>query len=196
MGLTIHYTINATHSLGEKAVLERVRKTARLARRIGCAHVGKILPSAGSDPDAPKFFDSVAGRERRLFGGPRTQGWLVEIWPGKGCETLTLGLCQRYRLITRDPKGRDKYWLPCYQPDGWRLTGWCKTYYAAEFGIEHFVQCHERVVRLLELWRGSGVRLTVHDESGYWKTRSREQLAEQIGDHEQFLKTGLQRVCS
>jgi hypothetical protein len=194
MGLTIHYTLTATQKLDEKEVRQRVRQTARLARRIGCPYVGKVLPAAASDPDAPEFFDSVAGRERRMFGGPRTRGWLVELLPGTGCESVTLGLCRRYRLVTRPPKRERGGWLPCYQPDGWRLDAWCKTYYAAEHGLKHFVQCHERVVRLLELWRGAGVRLQVHDECGFWKTRSREALAAQIGDHKLFLKVAQSRV--
>jgi hypothetical protein len=196
MGLTIHCTLTATRKLDEREVRQRVQQTARLARRIGCAHVGKVLPSAATDPDAPKFFDNVAGRERRMFGGARTRGWLVEVWPGEGCETVTLGLCQRYRLVTRDPKGRQKHWWPVYQPDGWMFDAFCKTCYAAEFGLEHFVQCHERVIRLLELWRGAGVRLRVHDEGGFWKTRSREALAGQIGDMEVFRKVAQRRVWS
>lgn len=193
MGLTIHYTLIANGKLPEQAVRDRVRATARLARNIGCVHVGQVLPAAASDPAAPEFFDSHAGNARRMFGGPRTKGWLVEIWPGKGCETLTLGLCRTFRLARR-PKNRKILWLPHYEPYGWRLDAWCKTYYAAEHGIENFVQCHERVVRLLELWHGAGVRLRVHDESGFWQTRCREKLVSQIGDQELFLKAAHSRV--
>jgi len=194
MGLTISYTLSATQRLDEKEVRQRVRRTARYARQIGCAYVGKVLRASDSDPDAPEFFYSFAGRERRLFRGPRTRGWLVEIWPGEGCETVTLGLCRRFRLVTRPPKGRRQAFLPHYEPSGWRLDAWCKTYYAAEHGCEHFVQCHERVVRLLDLWRGAGVRLRVHDEGGFWKTRSHAALAAQIGDHKTFLETARRRV--
>ena len=164
-------------------------------RKIGCPYVGKVLPSAENDPDAPEFFHTRLGNERRLLGGPRTRGWLVEIWPGNGCETLTLGLCRAYRL-SRRPKNKRVPWLPHYEPCGWRLDAFCKTYYAAEYGIEHFVQCHERVIHLLELWRGAGVRLRVHDDGGYWKTRSRESLAAQIGNPELFLKVARNRVWS
>jgi len=193
MGLTISYTLSATRRLDEEEVRQRVQRTARYARKIGCAHVGKVLRASESDPDAPEFFDSVAGRERRMFGGPRTRGWLVEIWPGEGCETITLGLCRRFHLVTRPLKGRRGLFLPQFEPAGWQLDAFCKTYYAAVHGIEHFVQCHERVVRLLELWRGSGVRLRVHDEGGFWKTRDRAALAAQLGDHELFLEVARKR---
>ena len=196
MGLTIHYTLSATQRLDEKELRQRVQRTARYARQIGCAYVGKVLRSSEGDPNAPEFFDSVVGGERRLFGGPRTRGWLVEIWPGAGCETLTLGLCREYRLLKRPPKGkgRRQSFLPHYAPAGWRLDAWCKTYYAAEYGLDHFVQCHERVVRLLELWRRSGVRLQVDDEGGFWKARDRKALAAQIGNLETFCKMARSRV--
>ncbi len=134
MGLTIHYTLTATRKLDEKEVRQRVQQTARLAWRIGCEYVGKVLPSAASDPHAPACFNSRADNERRMLGGSRTRGWLVEILPGAGCETITLGLCQQYRLVTRDPKGRQKHWWPVYQPDGWMFNAFCKTYYVAEHG--------------------------------------------------------------
>ena len=194
MGLTIYYTLSASQTLDEKHVRQRVQRTARLAGRIGCAHVGRVVRSSQSDPDAPDFFDSAAGRARRMFGGPRTAGWLVEIWPGEGCEPLTLGLCRKYELVQGPPKGRRRLFLPHYVPAGWWLAAWCKTGYAAEHGLEHFVQCHERVVQLLELWRGAGVRLRVQDEGGFWQTRDRHALAAQIGDLESFRKLARNRV--
>jgi hypothetical protein len=193
MGLTIHYTLVGKNTLTDHAVRERLRRTARLARKIGCARIGRVLRSTESDPDAPEFFDSRAGNERRLCGGPRTDGWLLEIWPGRGCETFVIGLCRRYRLA-RAPGNRRKPWLPHYQRAGWMLEAFCKTYYAAEHGREHFVQCHERVVRLLDLWRGGGVRLRVHDEGGFWKTRRRAALAGQIGDFRRFAEVARGRV--
>ncbi len=196
MGLTIHYTLTATRKLDEKEVRQRVQQTARLAWRIGCEYVGKVLPSAASDPHAPACFDSRADNERRMFGGSRTRGWLVEILPGAGCETITLGLCQQYRLVTRDPKGRQKHWWPVYQPDGWMFNAFCKTYYVAEHGLEHFVQCHERIIHLLDLWCRADVSVRVHDEGGFWKNRDRKLLAAQIGDINLFRKVAQSRECS
>jgi hypothetical protein len=74
------------------------------------------------------------------------------------------------------------------------LDAFCKTCYAAEHGLEHFVRCHERVVRLLDLWRGAGVRLRVDDEGGFWKARRREALAAQIGNHSEFVEVARRRV--
>ena len=194
MGLTIHYTLVGKDTLTDHDMRDRLRRTARLARKIVCARVGRVLHSTASDPEAPEFFDSRAGNERRLFGGPGTDGWLLEIWPGEGCETFVIGLCRRYRLARTPKKSRRKSSLPHYQRAGWMLAAFCKTCYAAEHGLEHFVQCHERVVRLLDLWRGAGVRLRVHDEGGFWKTRGREALAAQIGNHRKFIEVARCRV--
>ena len=58
------------------------------------------------------------------------------------------------------------------------------------------MQCHERVVQLLDLWRRAEVQVRVRDDGGFWKTRSREALAAQIGDHELFLQMARRRVGS
>ena len=197
MGLSIHYSLTASLKLDEDEIRKRVQRTARIVRRIGCAYVGRVLRPDARDPDAPDFFYTAPGCEGPLFRGPRNKrGWLVALWPGKGCDTATFGLYQTYRFVTRLPKGRRRMFLPDYVPVGWRLEVFCKTHYAAEHGIEHFVQCHERGVRLLDLWRGSGVRLRVYDETGFWKTRDRKALAGQIGDHETFLWVARRRVWS
>lgn len=192
MGLTIHYSFRARGTLRDETVHRIVQRTARLAKEIGCAHVGKVLLASDNDRTAPEFFDSADLSSHRMFGGRGATGWLVEVWPGEGCETATFGLVRhRPRLPgefyrTRRPRRNSR----------WELDAFCKTCYAAEHGLEHFVQCHDRVVQLLELWCRAEVQVRVHDEGGYWKTRSREALAAQIGDHEQFLKSGRQRLCT
>ena len=176
----------------DETVHRIVQRTARLAKELGCPQVGKVLPAWETDRTAPEFFDSADQSVQRMFGGRSATGWLVEVWPGEGWETATFGLIRHRPRIpgevyrTRRPRRNSR----------WELDAFCKTYYAAEHGLEHFVQCHERVVQLLDLWRRAEVQVRVRDDGGFWKTRSREALAAQIGDHEQFLKTGLQRVCS
>ena len=192
MGLTIHYSLRARGTLKDETVHRIVQRTARLAKEIGCAHVGKVLPAWDEDRTAPEFFDSAGRTLRRMFGGPGKRGWLVEVWPGEGCEPAVFGLIRRRPRVPGDwEKTRNPRWN-----SRWELAAWCKTYYAAEHGLEHFVQCHERVVQLLELWRRADVKVRVHDEGGHWKTRSREALAAQIGDHELFLKVARNRVWS
>jgi len=192
MGLTIHYSLTARSTLKDETVRRLVQRTARLARELGCAHVGRVLPACEPDRTAPEFFDSAERSERRLFGGSGQTGWLVEVWPGEGCETAVFG------LIRRRPR-RPGEWHRTFRPrrnSRWELAAFCKTCYAAEHGLDHFVRCHERVVRLLDLWRRSSVAVRVHDEGGFWKTRSREALAAQIGDPELFRQMAQRREWS
>ena len=192
MGLTIHYTLTARGTLRDETVHRLVQRTAQLAQKIGCAYVGRVLLGSEGDRDAPEFFDSAERRERRMFGGPGKWGWLVEVWPGEGCETAVFGLVRHRPRIpgewvrTRKPRWNSR----------WKLHAWCKTYYAAEHGLEHFVQCHERIIQLLDLWCRADVSVRVRDEGGFWKNRDRKLLAAQIGDINLFRKVAQSRECS
>ena len=193
MGLTIHYTVSVKRGTTVRFIKNLLRRTQRLARKNGCAHVGKVLHSWESDPEAPPFFDCVPGRERRLHGGGSgSYGWLLEVWPGEGCETAVFGILQHQRELPRK-KGQPS-WVTRYSKlSDWKLNTFCKTEYAGEQGREHFVACHLRVIQLLDLWRAAGARVEVHDEGGYWKTRCKEALARQLGDQETLLKVARSR---
>jgi len=191
MGLTIHYTLAVNKGTTVRFIRDLLRDSARLARRLGCPKVGKVLHATESDPAAPPFFETHPGNPDRMFGGRGASGWLLEVWPGEGCETLLLGIVRERRELPRK-RGRAGQ-LPRHATR-WRLDSFCKTYYAAEHGIAHFVACHDRVIRLLDLWRERGARVRVDDEGGYWKSRSRERLAARVGRHEDFLRVAGQRV--
>ena len=188
MGLTIHYTLTVKHGMGIRALKKLLLKTQMLARKNGCAHVGKVLHSSKSDSDAPPFFDCRPGRKRRLHGGGRgTKGWLLEVWPGEGCETAVFGVLEYHRELPR--RKRQLIWEVRYaKRPNWKLHAWCKTCFAAEHGCENFVQCHLRVIQLLDLWRKAGVTVEVHDGSGYWKSRDRELLVREGAAYEAYFK--------
>jgi hypothetical protein len=171
MGLTIHYKLSVEKDLAVVVVRELVERTARFARKIGCAEVSDILRADGDVKCAPLFV-SVGRPEDGCFGHvPPARGWLVEVWPGKGCESATLGLCQYPRRIPYRAKS-----VATGFAGGWRLQGFCKTQYAGEHGWEHFLICHKRIVSLLDFWRELGVTVEVSDEGGYWETRSEDNL--------------------
>ncbi len=69
----------------------------------------------------------------------------------------------------------------------WKLTGACKTQYAAQHGWEHFLLCHRRVISLLDLWRDFGVDVKVLDEGEFWETRSVERLRERLGTYDRLV---------
>jgi hypothetical protein len=187
MGLTIHYTLSVKRGTLVRFITNLLRRTQRLARKNGCAYVGKVLHSTESDPDAPPFFDCVPGRERRLHGGgPGTHGWLLEVWPGEGCETAVFGILQHRRELA--PRKYELGWMRRYSKcSDWKLDAFCKTQYAGEHGWEHFRACHLRVIQLLDLWRDAGARVKVWDEGGYWKTRSEARLLKEVAEYDRLI---------
>src|ERR1035437_8439531 len=189
MGLTIHYTLSVKRGTKIAWLKNLLRRTQRLARKNGCAHVGKVLHSTETVAGPPPFFDSVPGRERRLHGGGRgTHGWLLEVWPGEGCETAVFGILQHRRILS--PKKGQPEWQTRYSKrSDWKLATFCKTQYAGEHGWEHFRACHLRVIQLLDLWREAGARMKVWDEGCYWKTRSETKLRQELGDYDHLAVT-------
>lgn len=187
MGLTIHYTLSVKRGTQIAWIKNLLHRTQRLARKNGCAHVGQVLHSAETDADAPPFFDCVPGRERRLHGGGRgTHGWLLEVWPGQGCETAVFGILQHRRILPCKP-GQPRWKVRYSKCSDWKLDAFCKTQYAGEHGWEHFRACHLRVIQLLDLWREAGARVEVGDESGYWKTRSEAKLRRELEKYDRYI---------
>ena len=175
MGLTIHYKLSVTKHLSSAVVQELANRTALYARKIGCAEVSEPVRAAGDEELAPLFVQ-VGKPEDGCFGhvAPR-RGWLVDVWPGEGCESATFGLCQYPRwILSRTGK------VPTGYEDGWLLKGFCKTQYAGEHGWEHFLKCHRQIISLLDFWRELGVTMEVSDEGGYWETRDEKKLRSRL----------------
>jgi hypothetical protein len=176
MGLTIHYELSVSGNLKVAVVRELVQRVAEYAKTIGCAEVGQVQSAAGDERSAPLFVH-VGRPEDCCFGcvAPR-RGWLVEVWPGEGCESAAFGLCQYPR---RTPFRAGS--VPTGFEGGWLLKSRCKTQHAGEQGWKHFLRCHKQIISLLDFWRDLGVQVKVNDEGGYWETRSEEALKERLG---------------
>lgn len=171
MGLTVHYKLSVEKNLAIAVVRELAERTARFAQKIGCAEISDILRADGDMKCAPLFVRVGKPAEGRFMEVPPKSGWLVEVWPGEGCESATFGLCQYPRRIPYRAG-----LVATGFAGGWRLQGFCKTQYANERGWEHFLKCHRQIISLLDLWRDLGVTVEVSDEGGYWETRSEEKL--------------------
>ena len=176
MGLTINYELSVSENLKVAVVRELTQRVARYAEKIGCAEVGQVRRAAGDHKSAGLFVQ--AGRpEDGCFGIiPPESGWLVDIWPGEGCEGATFGLCD-YPRLTPYLGG----WVRTGFVRGWLLKSSCKTQYASEHGWQHFLKCHKQIISLLDFWRDLGVKVEVSDEGCYWETRSEEPLKERLG---------------
>ena len=179
MGLTIHYKLSVTKNLSSAVVCELAERTALYARKIRCAEVGEVLRADGDEKLAPLFVQ-VGKPEDCCFGNVAPKrGWLVEVWPGEGCESATFGLCQYPRRIPFRAGS-----VSTGFEGGWLLKGFCKTQYAGEHGWEHFLKCHRQIISLLDFWRDLGVSVEVTDEGEYWETRSVEKLKSKLQQYD------------
>lgn len=184
MGLTIHYTLSVKEHLAASVVRELARRTAQYGRKIGCAEASEPYQAEEGRSYAPLFFSiGDPNSSESVFSAamPR-RGWLVNVWPGAGCETAKLGLCQYPRRILF--RGQS---VPTGFKGGWQFQSFCKTQYAGEHGWENFLRCHRLVVSLLDFWRDLGVRVKVNDEGGYWETRSVEELRAELGGYDRLV---------
>ena len=145
---------------------------------IGCAEVSKpLLPF-----QVPVFSELSVHVSKSCFGGvPARAGWLVEVWPGEGCECAHFGLCQYPRQAPYELSNGGTGWVSTGYRRGWLFRGSCKTQYASEHGWEHFLRCHKTILSLLKFWRQMGVAVEVNDEGGFWKTGSGEKVARRPG---------------
>lgn len=175
MGLTIYYRLSVAKNLSPDVVRELVERVASYARKLGCAEVSEpMLPF--KEPVFSSLFVRAGREEDACFGHvPANAGWLVEVWPGEGCESAHFGLCQYPREAPYELRGQ-RGWVKTEYRRGWLFKGACKTQYAAEHGWEHFLRCHKTIVSLLDLWKQMGVTVEVSDEGEYWKTRSETKL--------------------
>jgi hypothetical protein len=170
MGLTINYTLLLGRRLPGAVIRELVECAALYARKIGCAEVGAVLPVAADTPGTFWHVQYERQGERYVCSIPAKRGWVVEVWPGEGCESALFGLCQ-YPCTIPLP-----YPVPTGAGSGWVLNNYCTTQYASEHGWEHFLRCHKMILSILKFWRQMGVTVEVNDEGGYWETGSEKKL--------------------
>jgi hypothetical protein len=183
MGLTIYYRLSVAKNISPDVVRELVQRVALYARKIGCAEVSEPLRPF-REPVYSRLFVRAGREEDACFGHvPATAGWLVEVWPGEGCESAHFGLCQYPREAPYELRGRQG-WVATEYRRGWLFKGACKTQYAAEHGWEHFLRCHKTILSILKFWQQLGVTVKVSDEGEYWKTRSETKLRDILGRYD------------
>lgn len=182
MGLTIYYNLFVGKRLAGAVIRELVERSARYARKLGCAEVGEVMPVEADTPGTLWHVQLERHGERWVRSIPAKRGWVVEVWPGEGCESASFGLCQYPRSTPHVP-----FDVPTGAGSGWDFKGYCTTQYAAEHGWEHFLRCHKIILSILKFWRQLGVTVEVNDEGEYWQTRSETKLRDILGRYDRLI---------
>jgi hypothetical protein len=192
VGLTISYQLRLPGETTDDqavALLERLRVHAL---EIGAEFATPVLLFTGAMLSAPEDADPHSSVEwwLRVFAqgvrdgrdgatGPiddaeRLAFAAFMMTVGEGSEPAAFGLVRP--LIGSAPlrEGTNGYW------GSWYWQGFCKTQYASAVSDDHFVQCHLKVVRMLDEAKRLGFAVIVHDEGFYWETRSTERLLSEV----------------
>lgn len=192
MGLTIHYSLSL-NSKGVGDALNAVQTLHTHAKRLPFAEVKDIQHFKGDECDFEKVGrDSEHSWLLIQSGQYITRGHYsfsvapLEIiaftaWPGEGCEESNFGLCRYPKTIKRDEKAIRT------NLKGWYWSSFCKTQYACEKSVEHFIQCHLTVVAMLDAAKKMGLGVEVSDEGNYWDNRNVEALAKEVGEWNEMI---------
>lgn len=112
-------------------------------------------------------------------------------WPGAGCESLELALARYPETIdfpdyrhSRRPRRRV---LKTGLAGSWRWRAFCKTQYASEHGLPHFLRCHLLVIAVLDRAKELGILRGVRDEGDYWPKRRLDVLARALNEYNALL---------
>lgn len=193
MGLTIHYSLKSdTRSPNEaRQLIEQLR---RRALDLPFTEVGNVVELKGKACDHRNYQGNddlrwlvIQAGQYVEVGGCHYQVKPKHVvafstYPGEGCEQANFGLAlYPPAVFPRDPiTGRG------HKVDtglkGWCWSSFCKTQYATQHGLDHFVRCHLSVIRLLDHAKELGILANVSDEGDYWEKRDVKALASEVGD--------------
>jgi hypothetical protein len=191
MGLHICFELRLPHTTSDGEALRLLEQLRAYAGTLDLDHVSDMCRLHGHDLLAECEDDkfSVAWTIRVRARGTREErdgstqtieepdrvaaaGFLVN--PGRGCESAIFGLVRPF-LTAPDARAER-----AEEASNWFWHSCCKTQYASAVSDEHLVRCHLAVVRILEEAARLGIGITVRDETGYWTTRSTDQLIAEV----------------
>jgi hypothetical protein len=198
MGLTIHYRLRAPEGCDPGKMVEKLRQAAldlpveevsdRVFHLVGQAcdyqRLEQDHPLRWALIQAQDWVDEVepgTGRKVSLSVAP-LELYVFSVWPGEGCEEANFGLARYPDRIRWNGH-------VVQVPDSgvWRWQSFCKTQYASNVSIEHFVRCHVAVCCLLREAERLGILQEVRDEGGFWDTWDVEALAREVGEWNAFI---------
>lgn len=181
MGLSISYTLRAPAAWRPEELPRRLEAWAREIRRTRLGRPGRVTPVRPASSRFQSWITQLLNDTDHvgLHVEPRCGfAWVVEV--GAGCEPLVLGLCRYPGRVELGGRVRTIR-------GGRQLHGFCKTEYAALQGVEHFVDCHRRVIAILRSAAEWGVAVEIDDEGGYWPGANERVLRERIGESQRAI---------
>lgn len=196
MGLTIHYQLkSATRSANQlRRLMEQLRQRAL---DLPFKEVGEVVELSGDACD----FNSCGGDNPLRWLLVQAGQYVVDgdshysvipkhviafsTWPGNGCEAANFGLAVYPGTIDiRDYRlGRSRKLRTGLR--GWCWSSFCKTQYASQHGVDHFLRCHLCVVKMLDHAKELGILAGVKDEGDFWLKRDIKALAQEVGEWNQ-----------
>ena len=205
MGLTIHYSLSSRKRKEENiiAVLEKLRQRAL---DLPFEEVSELIILRG---DKAKFSKVDKDDENGWMlcqagqyvdvelptSPPKKASLRVEpdvviaftAWPGEDCESSNFGLCLYPKEVEYSYYGQKM--LVKTKLTGWKWRSFCKTQYANNHGIDHFMRCHTSVVAMLDYAKELGILAEGYDEGGFYEDEQRDKgkLAKEIGEWDAFI---------
>jgi hypothetical protein len=182
MGLTLHYELRLPPDTSREEAASLLCRLRDAAAATAVEHVSPFVDISVGEENFPDGDDGRPWRvmrliaecladpmleegETRFSGDPLSaMGFVVD--PGRGAETATVGLMHRRH---EGASTGDWFW-------------WCscKTQYASTVSDEHFVAVHTALVAILDAAMELGFDVEVHDEGGYWESRSTDALVAEV----------------
>jgi hypothetical protein len=189
MGLTIHHELRLPRDTPAERVAELVTQLQAAATRLPFDQVSPVVHTCADgstviDKSHPLglFFMFCASMllDAKQWTGDFSRAVLPEgygfgVIPGDGSETAAFGVAW---LPARD----DEFRLIPNEPPTWLWLSHCKTQYASNVSVEHFVRCHTSIVALLDEAVRLGFDVRVFDEGEYWDTRDVATLVGKVDD--------------
>lgn len=198
MGLTIYYKLRAPEGCNPGEVMEKLRQAALdlpveevsnevfhlVGQACNCQSLGQDHPLRWALVQAQDSVeDAEPGTGRRVWVSVApVELYVFSVWPGEECEEANFGLARYPDRI--EWRGR-----VLQVPDSgvWRWRSFCKTQYASNVSIEHFVRCHVAVCSLLREAERLGILQEVIDEGKFWDTWDVETLVREVGEWNVFV---------
>jgi len=210
MGLTIHYRLSYP-APSTKEAMTALQELYEAALDLPFEEVGEVRRFVGEECDPERWrgtewlWPLIQGQRWLNLGNDGRGNWAVSVpvtplevivfgvWPGEGCESAVFGLARYPASVELSAETRARLWRKIGRVyprrvstaglgrSGWSWSAFCKTQYASNVSISHFLRCHASVCALLREAQRLGFRVRVYDEGHFWGKWNYDALAREVG---------------